>query len=77
MGFSYSPDFCGYAFDIYCSTILEIKWRQEEFPGFARIGLGTSVKQIEGTDAPRLTPELNAAEFTTASAGLENDVQRF
>lgn len=76
MGFSYSPGFYGYAFDICCSTILKIKWPREEFPGFARIGLGTSVKQIGG-GAPRLAPELNAAEFTTASAGLENDVQRF
>jgi len=74
MSSSYSPDLYGYALEIWASTNLDIKWRQEGFPGFAHIQLGTSASTIEGTDAPGPTPPLHAVEFTDASSRLENDV---
>ncbi len=71
---SYPASLYGYALEIYASKSLTIKWRQEGFPGFAHIKLGTSGSTIEGTHAPRLSPPLHAVEFTDASSVLENDV---
>lgn len=74
MGSSYSPNLYGYALEIWASTNLDIKWRQEGFPGFAHIELGTRSSTIEGTDAPAGSPPLHAVEFCDGSSDLENDV---
>ena len=60
-----------YAFYIYNSHDIHIhSWRQEGYPGFARIEKGLYNSLIQGTDAPSPSPTAHAVEFKDASSEI-------